>query len=353
MDGYYHFKNEHSSYLGDESIFNSQSNAVNMSVVNTLDGSHTIRDMNLSNEEVLSRLRLDPDSNPDPNPSTSAGVSESVHLLQVAWIRRKWASPSFQIDILKSMQESILQRFEISEDFFQYACHPLRDAFFRFSDDELGSQLFAIGIPDRCLVIWKHHPGTAQVNIVCWADEYELKILKSAFQWSQMFARDPLVPFIFTVMALEHWIDKHLQENVVDITEVETRTQFTNWLIDEKYMPNDSDTALTARMGGTAASLAHCEENCFLGVRLLTSMFHHNHQRLKTHVTENWTGFDNWVQMLQQRSVSLAVVVVRFLACMPVDKMIYIILPIHVCFPTKKIKTKRNEAEGWKQSAIT
>lgn len=293
MKGYYRFTNERRKFFKERFIFNSQSDAVHMSVANILPDSLNIRDITLSNKDVISWL--DSNSNPSNEPR-----------IPVVWIRQEWEG-NFQIDILESTQKLVLQRFKISEEFYNYVGHPSIQGFFRFPDDKLGLQSFAIALLNHCLVVWTYDPCTAQVNIVCWGKKKKLETLKSAFRWSsQTFNQDPMLPVIFVMMAHKQWLDDQLDEQFHNLTKVESRTQFAGWRLREKDIPDGSHTTLTAKMGGTAASLALCERNCFLGIQILTSMSYYSQQGQNDPAkNDTLTGLTSWARVLQQGSVNL------------------------------------------------
>ena len=297
MKGYYHFTNERRKFFKERFIFNCQSDAVQISVANGQPDSLNIRDITLSDQDVISWL--------DSNSSPSSTSNEPVNAIQVVWIRQEWEG-NFHIDIQKSTQQLMLQRFKISEDFYKYVGHPSIQGFFRFPDDELGLQSFAIALLNHCLVIWTYHPRTAQANIICWGKGKKLESLKSAFRWSaQVFNQDPMLPVIFVMMAHKQWLDETLDEQFHNLTKVETRTKFAGWKSREQNTADGSHTTLTAQMGGTAASLALCERNCFLGIQILTSMSHHSQQGQNEPANEAMTDLNSWVRMLQQGSVNL------------------------------------------------
>lgn len=298
MKEYYHFTNERRKFFKERFIFNSQSDALDISVANAHPDSLNIRDITSLDQDVVSWL--------DPDSSFGSTSIEPVNSIEVVWIRQQWEG-NFHIDIQKSTQKLILQRFKISEDFYNYVGHPSIQGFFRFpNDDEFGLQSFAIALLNHCLVVWTYDPRTAQFNIVCWGKGNKLETLKSAFRWSsQTFKQDSMLPVIFVMMAHKQWLDEKLDEEFHNLTTVEIRTQFAGWRIREKNITDDSHTTLTAKMGGTAASLALCERNCFLGIQILTSMSLHCHPRQNNTTNETLTDLNSWVRILQQGSVSL------------------------------------------------
>lgn len=322
MDDYYRFKIERdrvpeNRFVDDKSsIFNAQSNTVNVSVVNAVHNRSNITDETLSNEEVISWLDRDLSTR-----GTNTDPVNPVNRVRVVWIRQKYES-NYQIDILKSTQELIMQRFKFNDIFYSYLRGPLKQGLFRFPDDEFGLQSFAVGLLNFCLVVWTYDPGTSQVSIVCWADFHMLETLKSSFRWSQTFARDPMLPVIFTVTSLSQWVDERVVDGYKSIIQVENRTQFSAWKLHEKLVADGSYTTLTAKMGATAAALASCERDCCLAFQILTSLSNQS------------THLNDWVRMFQQGLVHLAVFM--FLPCMNIGEMIYVIYFIHTCWPQEK-----------------
>ena len=182
----------------------------------------------------------------------------SGRLMSILWINMEKRSSRLTLDVRQTDLNAIIDSFDIREAadytltcFGGCATFPSAS-----SDDDFQGAAF---VPHLISMLWRHRTATAQNHVVCWGDQWVLKVTQALLQDLKHLASSPMFPALLAAAMLGRRIDLELQHLSDRISEVELRTRCHPFGPSTTPQAQGSFHRLSTNMSGCSTHLAGLE----------------------------------------------------------------------------------------------